>query len=59
MIAVSLLAIDESYYGLIEMALVFGLVLGLALRELLSVRKALRDTPPPKDTASDRAEDSL
>ena len=56
MIAAPMLAIDESHYGLVEMVLVFGFVLALAVRELVSVRRSLRDVPPPKDESSDPSE---
>lgn len=39
----SLLAIDTAAYGLIEMVLVFGLVLVLAIWELVRVRRSLRE----------------
>ncbi|MCB1519065.1 MAG: hypothetical protein KDJ37_00655 [Hyphomicrobiaceae bacterium] len=36
------MSIDENSFGLIEMLLVFGIILALAVRELVSVRRALR-----------------
>lgn len=38
-----------SVYGIVEMLLVFGVVLGLALREILVLRRERRSAGAPPD----------
>ena len=39
----------ENAYGIVEMLLVFGVVLGLALREVLVLRRERRSADAPPD----------
>lgn len=50
------LATDPAAYGLIELVLVFGLVLVLAVWELVRVRRSLREDPASQGE-SDHPED--
>lgn len=49
---------DAAHYGLIEMALVFGFVLALAIYELMSVRRQLGDDAAKRSNDSDPASGS-
>ena len=49
---------DAASYGLIELTLVFGVVLALAIAELLSVRRALRNRDTDNSSCPSDAENS-
>lgn len=49
---------DTTSYGLIEMVLVFGIILGLAIYELISVRRQLGRDDDAAQRQSDERRDA-